>query len=427
MSQPFHAGGAAARPLFGLTNHSLHIMQDFFADTLNLDIHNVSSLLTIIGFASSAARRLARFLRSSAQWVQHFFTAVVTVSGKEELHDQLLDWIRVHVIEPQGTRLLTARVAKGRNGKPVALPLPAPTQPGGAPPPLGRRRAPIEYLPAFGTTWFFHERRLFAVIRGKNSSSSSSRTANNTLDYYQPGMMLLGESRKDDERVSILCIGRSTEPIKRLFETCRDYADKQSESLVTVRGCRGPGARWEVKAQKPLRRLETVHFDEDAKAELVEDVRTYLSPRTQQYYVRRGIPYRRGYLLHGPPGTGKTSLSLALASVFALDLYVVEMPSVGSDTMLEQLFTALPPYCIVLLEDIDAVGMKREADDGGAQDRGRKREEVRQHEQQQMIKHAGGSIRASASALASTAGVTGPTGAGTSLCTLSGLLNVLGM
>uniref|UniRef100_A0A915DCS1 Mitochondrial chaperone BCS1 n=1 Tax=Ditylenchus dipsaci TaxID=166011 RepID=A0A915DCS1_9BILA len=31
---------------------------------------------------------------------------------------------------------------------------------------------------------------------------------------------------------------------------------------------------------------------------------------SQKWYVDRGVPYRRGYLLHGPPGTGKSSLSL---------------------------------------------------------------------------------------------------------------------
>lgn len=392
MPQPFHAGGAAARPLSGLTNHSLQFIQDLFANTLELDINRVSSVLTIIGFASRATRYATSALNWVSSWCQQFFTACVTVAAKEELHDQILDWLSVHVIEPQGTRLLTARVTTSKNGKPIAVP-PSDT--------TGRRRAPIEYLPAFGITWFFYERRLFAVMRSKGTTTSAARALG--VQHYPPGAMM-SESKKEDERISILCIGRSTEPIKRLFETCRDYADKKSESLVTVRGCRGSGYRWEIKAQKPIRRIETVHFDARAKTALVDDIRKYLDPRTQRYYIRRGIPYRRGYLMYGPPGTGKTSLSLALAGMFGLDLYVLEMSSVYSDSMLEQLFTQLPPYCIVLLEDIDAVGIKREHEEEDEDTENEKDKE----KQSKSVSRA-------------RANPTAPS----SKCTLSGLLNVL--
>ena len=105
-----------------------------------------------------------------------------------------------------------------------------------------------------------------------------------------------------------------------------------------------------------------MHFDEALKAELIADIKNYLEPSTRRFYNQRGIPYRRGYLLHGPPGTGKTSLSLALAGYFGLELYLLHLPSVREDSELERLFTALPPRCIVLLEDIDAVGMSRQRD-----------------------------------------------------------------
>jgi chaperone BCS1 len=101
-------------------------------------------------------------------------------------------------------------------------------------------------------------------------------------------------------------------------------------------------------------------MDKRTKDELVSDIDRYLKPSTRRFYTDRGIPYRRGYLLHGPPGTGKTSLSLALAGRFGLELYILHLPSLTEDGELQRLFTSLPPQCIVLLEDIDAVGTKRQ-------------------------------------------------------------------
>lgn len=87
----------------------------------------------------------------------------------------------------------------------------------------------------------------------------------------------------------------------------------------------------------------------------------YLSPSSPTWYASRGIPLRRGYLFHGPPGTGKSSLSFALAGVFGLDIYVISLlePTLTESDLL-QLFNNLPRRCIVLLEDIDTAGLVRE-------------------------------------------------------------------
>ena len=40
-----------------------------------------------------------------------------------------------------------------------------------------------------------------------------------------------------------------------------------------------------------------------------------------------GIPWRRGYLFYGPPGSGKTSLVTALAGRLHKSIYVINLSS----------------------------------------------------------------------------------------------------
>jgi chaperone BCS1 len=108
------------------------------------------------------------------------------------------------------------------------------------------------------------------------------------------------------------------------------------------------------------RSLSSVILDESVKQRLLQDIRDYQQPSTQNWYSNRGIPYRRGYLLHGPPGTGKSSFSFAVAGYFLLDIYILNLNTANmSKGKLESLFSRLPAECIVLLEDIDSAGLTK--------------------------------------------------------------------
>ena len=75
-----------------------------------------------------------------------------------------------------------------------------------------------------------------------------------------------------------------------------------------------------------------------------------------------GIPYRRGYLLYGPPGCGKTSFIQALAGELQYDICVLNLSERGmTDDKLNHLLSVAPRRSFILLEDVDAVFTQRAA------------------------------------------------------------------
>ncbi|UKZ72736.1 hypothetical protein TrVFT333_000370 [Trichoderma virens FT-333] len=193
-----------------------------------------------------------------------------------------------------------------------------------------------------------------------------------------------GGPMKDLEEIKVSCFGRSIDPIKELLSDAKAlyYNDTRQKTTIyrpRVKEQRRDHNMWQQVARRPVRAMSTVVLDSSEKHDILADVNEYLHPWTPRWYASRGIPLRRGYLFHGPPGTGKTSFSFALAGVFGIDIYVISLQDAGvNEEDLATLFTKLPRRCIVLLEDIDTAGLRRdlssESDDKteNSEDKGKK-------------------------------------------------------
>lgn len=105
-------------------------------------------------------------------------------------------------------------------------------------------------------------------------------------------------------------------------------------------------------------RLEDLSLSDELH-HAVQEVREWF--RSRAWYVSRGIPWRRGWLLHGPPGTGKSTLAKALAADLDIPIYRFDLATMDNSDFTDEwsAATANTP-CIVLLEDIDAVFDGRE-------------------------------------------------------------------
>jgi chaperone BCS1 len=89
-------------------------------------------------------------------------------------------------------------------------------------------------------------------------------------------------------------------------------SQQQGKTLIYSAGL---GADWGVSGwPKDKRPFSSVVLDKGVSESIKNDIIDFLSNR--KWYFDRGIPYRRGYLLYGPPGCGKTSFITALAGKF---------------------------------------------------------------------------------------------------------------
>lgn len=69
---------------------------------------------------------------------------------------------------------------------------------------------------------------------------------------------------------------------------------------------------WRHVSSRPKRPLKSIVLDPGMKDLLIEDAKDFLE--SKQWYSDRGIPFRRGYLLYGAPGSGKTSMIVCRSS-----------------------------------------------------------------------------------------------------------------
>lgn len=109
---------------------------------------------------------------------------------------------------------------------------------------------------------------------------------------------------------------------------------------------------WQLVARKRRRPLDTIVLPIGLMELVVGDAAWFFD--AEDWFVARGVPYRRGYLFSGPPGTGKSSLALALAGHFDRPLYTLNLSAMGNDSVLAETFADVPQDAILLLEDIDA-------------------------------------------------------------------------
>ncbi|KAJ7132511.1 P-loop containing nucleoside triphosphate hydrolase protein [Mycena epipterygia] len=147
----------------------------------------------------------------------------------------------------------------------------------------------------------------------------------------------------------------------QFIEAARAHYTHASISRVTVHLTDNYGS-WARAITKNRRAFSTLILPGGIKELLLADAKEFLA--SEEWYTFAGVPHRRGYLLYGEPGTGKSSTIHALAGELGLEIYFISLAAPGiDDYTLGRLITDTPAHCILLIEDIDCAFPSREDDD----------------------------------------------------------------
>ncbi|EDK40680.2 hypothetical protein PGUG_04778 [Meyerozyma guilliermondii ATCC 6260] len=201
----------------------------------------------------------------------------------------------------------------------------------------------------------------FSLVPGPGKHLIRYQGAFMLVNRERSGRLLDMTSGTPFETVTLTTLYRDRALFGNLLAEAKSMALKAREGKTVLFTSWGPD--WRPFGQpRKKRMLGSVILDKGVAEHIVSDVRDFLS--SGDWYHQRGIPYRRGYLLYGPPGSGKTSFIQALAGELDYNICILNLSENNlTDDRLNHLMNHIPERSVLLLEDIDAAFNKREQSD----------------------------------------------------------------
>uniref|UniRef100_A0A0B6ZKI7 Mitochondrial chaperone BCS1 n=1 Tax=Arion vulgaris TaxID=1028688 RepID=A0A0B6ZKI7_9EUPU len=199
----------------------------------------------------------------------------------------------------------------------------------------GQVKTRFHFIPSPGNHYFWHKNSFIIVERNRE---------NKVTEVF--------------ETVTLTSFGRNREMFMTILGEARQLALQSSEGQTVM--YTAMGSEWRPLGYPRRKRpLNSVVLDRGLSQCIRDDVQEFID--NSKWYIDRGIPYRRGYLLYGPPGCGKSSYIMALAGDIDYSICVLNLSDKSmSDDRLSHLLTNAPEQSIILLEDIDAAFLSRD-------------------------------------------------------------------
>ena len=191
-------------------------------------------------------------------------------------------------------------------------------------------------------------------IRNGNPMFINSRCE---AGYYEEIILEFVDNDSIDDDKKTDCIKKLILESKEKFTESRRF--KNSDEKLTLWSY--SSGYWDDIKRIRKRKFDTVILDPEVKNDIEQSINRYNNKEYKKRLTSLGINHKMNLIFSGLPGTGKTSLLFAIATLLDKDIATLDFNNKElSDHTFIQALNRIPKDTIFVMEDIDALYIDRD-------------------------------------------------------------------